>query len=218
MVRINQGSPSALPRLYLIADVNSAERLGVDLVDVVSQFVRAGGRMVSLRPGDVDDRRFLEIGAELAGLLFASRGVFLVHRRVDLAIVLGADGVHLPSRGIDRRELRHLLSDTSLIGRSCHRRSQVEYCDRRNWNFVTLGPFFESISKPGYGPKLDLDELAKWAPNLDIPVYALGGVVPDKIESCVEAGAAGVAVVGGILGADSPFAATREYLDAIACA
>ncbi len=215
LIRAKSVFASPLPTLYLIADVDTAGDLDVDLLDIVSQFVRAGGRMVSLRPGDIDDRSLLDIGAEIAGLLFAVRGIFLVHRRVDVAIALGADGVHLPSRGMDRRELRHLLLPSAVIGRSCHGRQQVQYCARNAWDFVTLGPLFASISKPGYGPNVEVSEFSQIAAAAELPIYALGGVVPDNARSCLDAGASGVAVVGGIIGASSPFEATAQYLEAL---
>lgn len=202
--------------LYLIADVDTARRGDIDLVDVVAQFVRAGGRMISLRPGGADDRRLLELGTALASQLAGTAGTFLVHRRVDLAVLLDADGVHLPSNGIRPHQVVHLMNSRKVvIGRSCHSREEVVRCDDGQWSFATLGPLFESVSKPGYGPGIDSDEFSGVADAVEVAVYALGGVVPDNVARCLQAGAFGVAVVGGILGAESPFEATRRYLDAI---
>ncbi len=204
-----------LPRLYLIADVDTARRDEIDLVEVVSRFVSAGGRMVSLRPGGADDKSVMELGRELSALLFSVRGVFLMHRRPDLALLLGADGVHLPSRGLSPREVKRLLGPSAVMGRSCHDGDEVGRAISRGETFVTLGPLFESLSKKGYGPSLGVDEfraIADEAVDGDLPVYALGGVLPENGGQCLEAGAYGLAVVGGILGADDVEAATREYL------
>lgn len=215
MGRRRVGSRLQLHRLYLIADVGTARRYDVDLVEVVGEFVRAGGRMVSLRPDDSGDQYLLEMGRELSGLLFSVRGGFLIHRRADLAMLLGADGVHLPSRGLRRRHLEQLMGRSAIAGRSCHRRSEVEDWDERGGDFATLSPLFSSISKPGYGPNMELEEFGSIAEASKMPIYALGGVVPEKVKLCLEAGASGVAVVGGILGAASVFDATRSYLEAI---
>jgi thiamine-phosphate pyrophosphorylase len=204
-----------LPRLYLIADVDTARRDNIDLVDVVRRFVVAGGRLVSLRPGGADDKSVMELGRELSALLFSVRGIFLVHRRPDLALLLGAGGVHLPSRGLSRREVVRLLRPSAVMGRSCHDGDEVRRAGAQGETFVTLGPLFESVSKKGYGPGLGIDEfraITDEAREMDLPVYALGGVLPENGAQCLEAGAYGLAVVGGILGADDVEATTREYL------
>lgn len=215
MDRRRPGSQRRLRALYLIADVGFAERFDVDLVCVVEEFVRAGGRMVSLRPAGGDDRRVLDVGRELAGLLYAVGGTFLVHRRVDLALLLGADGVHLPSRGMRRGELEQLLGRSVIAGRSCHTGEDVECWSDDGGNFATLGPLFSSISKPDYGPEIGTGEFGAAARSTGLPVYALGGVVPERVAECFDAGARGVAVVGGLMKAPSVFEATREYLEAI---
>lgn len=215
MVQRRVDSPTPLHRLYLIADIDTARRYDVDIVEVVGEFVRAGGRMVSLRPDGRDDQYLLEVGRKLAGLVFSVRGLFLIHRRADLAMLLGADGVHLPSRGLRRRNLVQLMGRSVIAGRSCHRRWEVEDWAQRGGSFATLSPLFSSISKPGYGPDMELDEFRDIAEASQMPLYALGGVVPEKVDLCLEAGAEGVAVVGGIMGATSVFDATRRYLEAI---
>lgn len=218
MGRTRDSNRSELPALYLIADVDTAARLQVDLVEVIREFVGSGGRMVSLRPGDADDRELLRIGRLISGLIFSVGGIFLVHRRVDLARLVGADGVHLPSRGFDSREISQLLPPSTVLGRSCHDRREIERADKNDFNFATLGPLFESVSKPGYGPKFGSSEFENIADATGIPIFALGGVVPQKVARCFELGARGVAVVGGIVGAESPGEATRGYLKAIEAA
>ncbi len=215
MGRRNRGTEHRLHQLYLIADVGFAQSFDVDLVGVVEEFVSAGGRMVSLRCTEGDDRYLLEVGKEIAGLLYAVRGTFLVHRRVDLAMLLGADGVHLPSKGFSKRELEQLMGRAVLGGRSCHSAEEIQRWQRVGGDFATLGPLFSSISKPEYGPQWEAEEFRDVARSSQVFIYALGGVVPENVHQCFEAGASGVAVVGGIMGAASPFEATQRYLEAI---
>ncbi len=204
--------------LYLIADMETAQAQKVDLLSVVRDFLRAGGTVVSLRGGQATDQEILTVGKEIGALVYSVGGVFLIHRRVDLALLLACDGVHLPSTGMSRRQAQQLLGRSALIGRSCHTAEEVERCEREGWAFVTLGPVFESVSKAGYGPTMTLDEFGVIARSVALPVFALGGVLPENAGSCIEIGAAGVAVVGGILGAESPFEATERYLEALAVA
>ena len=208
-----------LPSLYLIADVATAEKTGVDLTGVVSQFVAAGGRMVSLRPSAGADRDLIEMGKVLSGLVFAAGGTFLVHRRADVARLVGAHGVHAPGRGFSAGQVSNVMGTKHLVyGRSCHHRADVNDVDRTalsDSTFATLGPLFESVSKSGYGPEISPGQFRDIARDADIPIYALGGVLPDNVGDCFDAGARGVAVVGGILGAESVAEATTAYLEAI---
>ena len=200
--------------LYLIADMETAERLEVDLVAVVRGFVSAGGRMVSLRGGSASDQDLMKVGREVAAQLGAVGGKFLVHRRVDLASWLGADGVHLPGGGLEAYQVRRLMGPSAVVGRSCHNAAEVlEYHEESD--FLTLGPLFASLSKPGYGPELTVDSFREIAGAAEVGIFSLGGVLPEHCRICKEAGAAGVAVVGGILGARSPFEATERYLRAL---
>lgn len=204
-----------LEELYLIADVDYAERAGVDLVQAVREFINGGGRMVSLRGGAAPDNQLIELGREIGAMVFAAAGIFLVHRRLDLAKLLAADGVHLPGRGVTVAQARWLLGPSALVGRSCHNREEVGQAERERASFATLGPLFPSLSKAGYGPAFEIAEFSQVIKEVELPIYALGGVVPENGASCIEAGAAGIAVVGGVLGAEAPLEATRAYLEAL---
>lgn len=206
---------STLSALYLIADLGVAEQRDIDVVEVVSDYVRAGGRMVSVRPAGVDDRTAVDVGKQIASRVVAAGGTLMVHRRVDLAVLLGADGVHLPARGLVGREIYQVAGQPLTFGRSTHDEGELRRAVDDGADFVTLGPMFESVSKPGYGPRLETEEFQGLVEDIGIPVYALGGVVVDNVRECLEAGADGVAVVGGIVGADSAFEATRRYIDAL---
>ncbi len=197
--------------LYLIADVATADGLGVDLVQAVRGYLSGGGRMVSLRAQGISDGRALRLGREIAAMVASVGGLFLVHRRADLAVILAADGVHLPSDGLTPREVREVAGHSLVLGQSAHRPKEVPGPPVA---FATLGPFFESLSKPGYGPALSLSALTDLP--VTTPVYALGGVTPENARHCVEAGAFGIAVVGGILGAPDPATATASYFRALA--
>lgn len=204
-----------LEPLYLIADLATAQERDLHLPSIVSAFLRGGGRMVSLRARGVDDRAALTAGRDIAAQVSAAGGLFLVHQRVDLAILLAADGVHLPSQGFTPDECRRIAGRNLFLGRSTHSPAELHsLADRPHrspHSFFTLGPFFSSISKPGYGPQLPLSALQ----NLPGPVYALGGITPDNAPSAVASGAFGVAVLGGILFAEDPARATRAYLSAL---
>src|SRR5690606_1116820 len=111
---------------------------------------------------------------DLAALVGAAGGVFLVNDRADLALALDADGVHRPGTGLPFEVLRRLLGPVMLIGASCHDLDEAVQAARAGADFVTLSPIFVTDSKPGYGPALGLEALARVCASVEVPVYALG--------------------------------------------
>lgn len=211
------GSRHRLPRLYLITDERLARTGGpAALYDAVQAAVYAGVRMVQFRDKTSPTGALWEQAHDLAVLVGAAGGVFLVNDRADLALALDADGVHRPGRGLPFEVLRRLLGPDLLIGASCHDLDEAVHAARAGADFITLSPIFATDSKPGYGPALGLEALARVCASVEVPVYALGGVGPEQVAGCLEAGAWGVAVMGGIMAAADPAEAARRYLEALA--
>ncbi|GJE54134.1 thiamine phosphate synthase [Methylobacterium thuringiense] len=101
-----------------------------------------------------------------------------------------------------------------VVGVSAHSLGDVRRAREAGADYATLSPIFTTASKPGYGPALGLDGLHE-AAAIGLPVVALGGIAPEHAVACREAGAAGIAVMGGIMRAADPAAATRRYLQAL---
>jgi thiamine-phosphate pyrophosphorylase len=133
----------------------------------------------------------------------------LVNDRADVALLVGADGVHLPEAGLTVAQARELLGPDALIGRSCHDRAGFAAADAAGASFATLGPIGPV---PGKGPPMGADGFARAVEELPLPAYALGGVDAAAAPALVEAGAAGVAVVRAVYDAPDPAAAVAAIL------
>jgi thiamine monophosphate synthase len=121
---------------------------------------------------------------------------------------LGAGAVHLAAAG------PYPPPDFPLVGRSCHSLTELHRLSTED--YVTLSPVFASPSKPGYGPELRPDGLARLIRRTRVPVLALGGVgTPDQAAACVAAGAAGVAVLGAVMRAADPAEVVARLADAM---
>jgi thiamine-phosphate pyrophosphorylase len=116
--------------------------------------------------------------------------------------------VHLPDGG-DAAAARALLGPGALIGVSAHDGAGIARAAAQGADYVTLSPVFPSLSKPGYGPPLELEGFARLAANAPLPVLALGGIDAGNAASVRAAGAAGVAVMGALLRADTEEATAR---------
>jgi thiamine-phosphate pyrophosphorylase len=183
------------PPLLVITD----RRQAPGPIDAVAEAAFAGGcRWLSLREKDLDaaDRAALLHRLVAIGRRFGA--TVMVHEDIAAAIAAGAGGVHLPG-GASPAAARRRLGAAALIGCSTHDARELEAAAAAD--YATLSPIFASASKPGYGPVLGIARLASAAAAARLPVIALGGVDAGNIASCIEAGAAGVAVMGGVMAA-----------------
>lgn len=201
------------PRLALIADGFTDEARA----DRAVRAVEAGVRWVHLRDHEVGPEAFLEAARTLvARLRAADEGVTVtVNTQVEVADELGL-GVHVGRRGPSVPAARDLLGPDVLIGYSAHEHVEAEGDRTEGVDYYFFSPVFPTSSKPdqpptGVGPLRAFCQTA--AP---VPVLALGGVTPERVPVCREAGARGVAVLSGVMEVDTPRAAARAYLRALA--
>ncbi len=117
----------------------------------------------------------------------------IVNTRTDVAIAGGAAGVHLPSHSLLPSTVRRIVPSGFLIGISCHSREDLLRAQDKGADYAYLSPVFTPLSKADTTPPLGVDGFRHAAEGLTIPVLALGGITPDRIEECLRAGAAGVA-------------------------
>ncbi len=188
------------PPLLLVTDRRQARR---PLMQIVAAALEAGCRWVSLREKDLPrDEQVLRARA-LARQAHAVGATLILHGEAPLAKAAGADGVHLPSGG-DAAAARRLLGPGKLVGVSIHTVTEAEAITSAFVDYALAGPAFETASKPGYGPEIGRQGLAEIARAAPVPVLAIGGVNAARIGELIAAGAAGVAVMGGVMRAADP--------------
>ena len=198
------------PPLLVISDRGQARR---PLIEVAEAVFAGGARWFSLRekhlpPGE---RRILL--AKLVELGRRHGAVVTAHEDIEAVITVGADGVHLPNGG-DPRAARACLPQ-GLICASAHSAADAAAQLGAGADYVTVSPIFLTASKPGYGPALGLDGLARIVAGAPGPVLALGGIDAANAALCRAAGAAGIAVMGEIMRADDPQAIVTKLIRAM---
>lgn len=175
-----------LPRLLVLTDRTQSAG---PLVETVAIAVDSGARAVVLREKDLPEDARRRLGEELRAVLDPVGGL-LVHG--GLAGSGATEAVHLsgsdPFPAVRPR----------LVGRSCHSAEELARAAREGCDLVMLSPVFATSSKPGYGPALGLDGLARLLPGAP-RAYALGGIRPGDVSGCLAAGAYGVAVMGAVM-------------------
>ena len=197
-----------VPRVYLITDRHATG--GRQLCDVVAAAQRGAGPAapqvaVQVREKDLSARALVELARQLRAVTSAAGAALFVNDRVDVALAVEADGVHLPTGALSVRDARSLAPNL-CIAVSTHDCSEVELATRAGADFVVFGPVFDTPSKRVYGPPKGLEALAR-ACSCSIPVIALGGIDNSNADHCIRIGAYGIAAIRSVIAAaDAEFA------------
>ncbi len=160
--------------------------------------IRGGVDVLHIRERDLGGR---DLGAIVRELVDRTRGTsacVVVNDRADVAIVAGADGVHLPEAGLPVAAVRRLMDTALLVGRSVHGVAGAEAGAAAD--YLIAGNVFETASKPGAAAPFDLSGFAALVRAADpVPVWAIGGVTEERIPSLMAHGAAGIAAIGAFV-------------------
>ena len=167
--------------------------------------------MLQLREKDLTTRELLEMAQAVQSQAALHHVPLLINDRIDLAIVVGAAGVHLRSNSLSVQEARQCLGPDKIIGVSVHSVVEARCCEDAGANFVVLGPIYNTPSKRSYGAPLGLQAVKDARATCRIPVYAIGGISLERVETVKQAGAYGVAVISAILCAENPSEAVKHF-------
>jgi thiamine-phosphate pyrophosphorylase len=199
------------PPLLLITDRRQARR---PLAEIVAAAVSAGCRWVSVREKDLPDDEQVLLARSLLPVAHAHGARLTLHGEATLAKLAEADGVHL-SAGADAALARTMIGGERLLGASIHSVTEAAAVDAALVDYVLAGPAFETASKPGYGPEIGRKGLGEIARACHVPVLAVGGVNAARVGELIAAGAAGVAVMGGVMRAADPADEMRALIAAL---
>lgn len=194
--------------LYLITDRH--QTAGRPLLEVVEAALSGGVRAVQLREKDLPVSELYELAWDLRALTARYDARLLINDRIDVALAVEADGVHLGKNSLPVTAARRIAPDL-LIGYSSHGVGEAAAALAKGADFVTFGPVFPTPSKAAYGDPLGLGELSRACSAVGGPVFALGGVKLENLKQVVASGCHRVAVISAILGAADPAAAAEEF-------
>ncbi len=199
--------------LYLVTD--RTRTAGRPLLDVVEQALQGGVDAVQLREKDLSGAALFELAQRLRDLCRRHAARLLINDHIDVALAIGADGVHLPADSFAPADARRLLGPHALIGASTHSLEEAQAAAADGADFIVFGPVFETPSKRGYGPPIGLEALSEVTRAIALPVFAIGGVTTDRVEAIRRCGAQGVAVISAIVEAGDPRAAAAALRAAL---
>ena len=202
-----------LPKLYPITD---ARLSGLSHAEQVARLADGGATFIQLREKHLSPREFYHATAAALDVVRAHTGVrLIVNDRADIALALGADGVHLGQDDLDPAAARRLLGTNFIIGYSTHSVAQAIEAARLPLDYIALGPIFDTHTKENPAPTLGLDALRQARARIDpsIPLVAIGGITHTNARAALDAGANSLALVSALL--DPPDSITRRTEDFI---
>lgn len=199
--------------LYLVTDRGLAG--GRPLEGVVEAAVRGGVTAVQLREKRCPTREFVELGRALARLLAPLGVPLIVNDRLDVALAIGAAGVHLGQGDMDYATARRLLGRDAAIGLSVETIEQARAAESLDADYLGVGPVFPTATKADAAPALGLAGLAQVRAVSHHRLVAIGGIGAGNARQAMEAGADGVAVVSAICAAEDPESAARDLWRAV---
>ena len=189
-------------------------------LSVAAQFLDAGGRWIQLRMKDASAEVIVCRGKEMLALCRKRRAVLVVNDAPQLAVAIGADGVHLGQADMPPIEARRIIGDGAVIGSTANTFEQIAARNDGETDYVGLGPFRFTTTKKNLSPVLGTEGyrpiLGRMrTENIPLPVVAIGGIELPDIPQIMRTGVDGIALSGAIARADSPATTTANFLNAI---
>lgn len=199
--------------LYLVTDRSALPATSIQ--DAVESCLAAGLKAVQLREKDLAVRDLLGLAHTLRDSTRRHGARLLINDRADVALAVGADGVQRAGTSLPVSALRAISPPGFLIGASVHAVDEARTAESDGADFLLFGPVYDTPSKRQYGPPQGLAALERVSAAVNTPVFGVGGVTPGRVGEVTRAGAAGVAVIGAILGSERPADAVKAFLDAL---
>ncbi len=182
-------------KVYLITDRKHCPENR--LLNNLEAALKGGVRDLQLREKDLPLKDLHSLAVVLKQMTERYGARLYINDRVDIALMVGADGVHLPENGMPANEVKACYPHL-LVGVSTHSLDGAKQAKKDGADFITFSPIFETPSKMKYGPAQGLEALRTVCQEVTLPVLGLGGISKDRVSTVLDQGAHGVALISGI--------------------
>jgi thiamine-phosphate pyrophosphorylase len=189
------------PRVYPITDTHLS---GLSHAQQVARLVEGGASLIQLRDKHAAPREFYRDAADALQIARSHNARLIINDRVDIALALRADGVHLGQTDLPVEAARGLLGQDAIIGFSTHNAEQAQLAISLPVDYIAFGPVFATSTKQNPEPVAGLEGLRKASGALassvpPLPLVAIGGITLSNLSEAIEAGASSLAVIGALL-------------------
>jgi len=174
------------------------------LADIISQAIDGGVETVQLREKDLSSVELYVLASEIREITREKGANLIINDRVDIALAVDADGVHLGWKSLGIGLVRKMIGHDKLIGFSAHNLQEAKKAEDSGADYVTISPIFDTVYKDYFVEPLGTEKIGKIKEEIDIPVIALGGINENNVNGVLENGAYGIAVISAILQSEDP--------------
>jgi thiamine-phosphate pyrophosphorylase len=202
---------ASFPRLYAIID--PAQAGDRSPIEVAATLVAAGVCLIQLRDKLASSGELYQMAREVGECVREAGGTFIVNDRADVALAVGADGVHVGQDDLPVESARAILGSGKVIGYSTHILEQVREADRSSADYVAFGPIFSTTSKANPDAVVGLEGLREARKATRKPLVAIGGITLENARAVIEAGADSIAVISSLVGAPDIRKRAEEFLE-----
>ncbi len=203
-------------RLYVITD---SRLLGPrSLVEAVEEAIRGGATVIQYREKNAPTRKMVEEARLLRTLCKGKRVTFIVNDRIDVALAVDADGVHVGDEDMPVWLARKILGPHKVIGASADTVEKALLYAAEGADYLGVGSIYPTSTKPDAGAPIGIEGLRRIVSVVNIPVVAIGGINADNAKEVLATGASGIAVISAVMGAPDIFEATmrlRKIVDEV---
>ncbi|MGA0559500.1 thiamine phosphate synthase [Larkinella sp. VNQ87] len=201
-----------MSNLYLVTDSEICAQAGHTVSQVVEEACRAGVRWVQLREKTVTTHAFIELGFEVRQITQAYGAKLIVNDRVDVALAVDADGVHVGQDDMPPALVRQLIGPGKVIGLSINSLLELQLAREVEVDYLGVATIFPTGTKQDTSSLLGLSGLREICQQTKLPTFAIGGINASNIRDVIRAGATGAAVVSAICGHPNPYEASKELI------
>jgi thiamine-phosphate diphosphorylase len=199
-----------LPKLYPITDPYLS---GLSHAEQVRQMAAGGATLVQLREKKASPREFYE-SARIAMQVARELGVkLIINDRVDIALAVAADGVHLGQDDLPPEGAREILGEGAIIGFSTHDLKQALTADLRPVDYLAIGPVFQTSTKENPDPVVGLELIRQLKSQISKPLVAIGGISLERARLALDAGADSVAVISDLFSTEALSSRIQAFLN-----
>jgi thiamine-phosphate pyrophosphorylase len=202
--------------LYFVTDRDLCG--GKSLDEVVRQSVMGGASCVQLREKDLSTRAFIEEALRIKNILTPFKVPLIINDRVDVALAVKAEGVHVGQDDMPYETARNLMGPGAIIGLSVETWADVERAEELDVDYLGVSPVFDTPTKTDTKGSWGLEGLTRIKAASRHPLVAIGGLNSANVKAVIEAGADSIAVVSAICAAADPFRVSKDLADLIATA
>lgn len=199
--------------VYVITDRGIAGERSI--FDMVAAALRGGATMIQLREKEAPDHEIIEIGQKLKAITREAGVPLIINDRVEVALALDADGVHVGQDDQTAERVRQMIGPERTLGVSTETLEQSHRAVQAGADYLGVGDVYGTRSKPDVTPPIGLTGLAEIAQAVRVPVVAIGGITLENAGATIQAGAAGVAVISAVMAAADTEIATLHLREVV---